>query len=139
MEIKRRGKQEEFSFLLNTEKEIEREIEGRKDATGSSETFVRVYQTTLCHVSEGISPVSISGNDVRSCAYISIFFLRISPVWGPKILEVCGGWRGWLIDIDNDFICLIFIGTAQPPECASLFCSLGSGELKINSKRDQVT
>jgi hypothetical protein len=110
-EKKKKKKKKTFIFLLlgGRKKEIERKRKG----TGSSETFARAYQTTRCHIQEDSSVLSVSGNDVRSCAYV---FFCISPVWGRKILEVCGGWRGWLIDVDNDFICLFFIGTAQLPE-----------------------
>jgi hypothetical protein len=72
--------------------------------------------------------MSVFGNDVRNCEYVFFVTLLYFSCSGSEDTESAwgrlggwGGWRGWLIDVDNDFICLFFIGTAQPPECVFAF------------------
>jgi hypothetical protein len=103
--------------------ERKKQIEGKKKGTDYSETFVSVYQTTRRHVPKESGLASVFGNDVRSCAcvFFVMYFSRLGSEDTESVLGVGGGWRGWLIDVDNDFMCLFFIGTAQSPECAFSF------------------
>jgi hypothetical protein len=111
-----------FSFYRR-KRERKKEIEVKKKWTGYSETLVRVYQTTRRHVPEVSDLVPVFGNDVRNCAYafFVVYFSRLGSEDTESALGVGGGWRGRLIDVDNDFMCLFFIGTAQSPERAFSF------------------